>query len=211
MLVREYLYQSGLTKEQLSEILGHKTTSMVTKKMEVEMPKRWARLLDSKDGSPAVGETEPEFDARAHNPTDEWEDIGREFDGDPKPSDTSSTVVGPQRIKLGTVDKYIRDIYGGAAWICDSRGDDIAADVIRRYTPEFSEAWIEYIKSDPRIMEWLERLMVGTPLGNLIGVHVVAVGSYVFARAAARQIAESLRQESAVNGSAAEYPGNPLA
>jgi hypothetical protein len=201
MLVRDFLNASGLTKDQLADILGHKTTSMVTKKMDVEMPVRWGRKLEELDGVPltAVGEeTTESFDARPLNdpPTvDEWENIGRDSDNDPLKPQGAETVVGPQRIKLTTVEGYITQIYSGAAYIAKSRGDDIAADTITRYSPQFAEAWIDYIKSDPRIMEYLEKMMIGTPLGNLIGIHVIAIGSYAFARIASREIAEALIRE----------------
>jgi hypothetical protein len=214
MLVREYLHESGVTKEELAEFLGHKTTASVTKKLEVEMPRRWARMLD--EGSPAVSavsteETEPE---RAPI-NDEWEDVkGRDSDYDPtKPFDPGNDrkVIGPQAIKLSTVEGYITQIYSGAAFICSQRGDDIAADTITRYTPEFSDAWINYIQSDPRIMQWLEQLQIGTPLGNLIGIHAIAIGSYVFARVASREIARAFEAEQAAannNGTADSTTSN---
>lgn len=208
MLVREYLHESGMTKDDLAKFLGHQSTASVTKKMEAEMPKRWARLLDEADATSlsAVGDGDADSSTSAPNLNEEndWESVGRSGDADPGKPDGASTVVGPQKIKLTTVRGYIEQIYGGAAYIAGSRGDDIAADTITRYTPEFSEAWINYIESDPRIMEYLEKLMIGTPLGNLIGVHVIAAGSYVFARAAAREIARAYATEqehASVNGS----------
>lgn len=212
MLTREYLHQSGLNAVELSEILGHKTTSMITKKMDVEMPKRWVRLLDERDGTPTAVGSEPESDARTHTVTEngetDWEGEFRAAESpDPTKPDEAETVIGPQRIKLTTVEGYIAQIYGGAAYIAENRGDELAADVIRRYTPEFSEAWIEYIKSDPRLLEYLEKMMIGTPIGNLVGVHAIAIGSYVFARAAARQVATAYAND---NGAANESTGNPL-
>lgn len=215
MLVREFLHESGMTKEQMAEALGHKSTASVTKKMETEMPKRWARLLDDADSSSlsAVGDGEAESTTSAPNLNDDWEEVsGRDGDQTPHKPEDASPVVGPQRIKLTTVRGYIEQIYGGAAYIAENRGDEIAADTIRRYSPEFADAWINYIESDPRIMEYLERLMIGTPLGNLIGVHVIAAGSYVFARATAREIARAFAAEQAsVNGSGSQTADHPLA
>lgn len=195
MLVREYLHQSGATKEQLADLLGHKTTSMVTKKMEVEMPIRWTRLLDESDGLPLTavgGDDSANESERESNTPDDWERAGRESDSDPNKPDNANQVVGPKTIKLSTVEDYIGKIYSGAAYLARSKfNDEIASDVIIQYTPEFSEAWIEYIKSDPRIMAYLEKLMVGTPLGNLIGVHAIAIGSYTIARVVSRDIARA--------------------
>jgi hypothetical protein len=216
MLVREYLQHTGLTKEQLSEILGHKTTSMVTKKFDVEMPVRWSRKLDLLDGTstvlPSDEEDTEDLSATPDLNTgpvevdpDYWDTPGRDSDQAPQ-YESGETVVGPQRIKLTTVEGYIKMVYGGAATIAKSRGDEIAADTINRYSDQFSEAWIEYIKSNPQFMEYLEKLMIGTPLGNLIGVHVIAVGSYVFARAAAREIGAAFAAEAANDNGAS---GNP--
>lgn len=213
MLVREYLASSGMNAVELSNLLGHKTTSSITKKMDEEMPKRWVRLLDS-EPTPAAVEDGNESEARTHEfePTEEsqFREQSPPFDPDSDP------IVGPQKIKLTTVEGYINQIYGGAAYIARNRGDELAADVIDRYKPDFAEAWIEYIKSDPRLLEYLEKLMIGTPLGNLIGVHVIAIGSYAFARAAAAQIATAYADDreaepSNVNGTGNATPTHPLA
>lgn len=208
MLTRDYLQQSGMSSVELSEILGHKTTSSITKKMDVEMPKRWVRLLDERDGATSAVGTNSNDGARTHidsppigeNGETDWEQEFRTEQDAPRIPGDTEPVVGPQRIKLSTVEGYIQQIYGGAAYIAESRGDELAADVIRRYSPEFSEAWIDYIRSDPRLLEYLEKMMIGTPIGNLIGVHVIAIGSYAFARAAAGQIATAYAEESHVNG-----------
>lgn len=208
MLTRDYLSQTGLTTFQLADILGHKTTSMITKKMDVEMPKRWERLLDLQSDSPAV-ELEGESERAPNIPLDEEFRAG---ENDPRMPNDGVEVIGPQRIRLDTIEGYIKQIYGGAAYIARNRGDDLAAEVIDQYSPQFAEAWVEYIRSDPRIMELLERLMVGTPMGNLIGVHVIAIGSYTFARATARQLARAYaEQESSVNGSGSQAPADSLA
>lgn len=207
MLTRDYLKQSGLTTFQLAEILGHKTTSMVTKKIDVEMPKRWERLLDLESNPPAVGLGD-ESEARSQNPDEEF----RQGENDPHIPDDGVRVIGPQKIRLDTVEGYIKQIYAGAGALARNRGDELAADVIDQYSPQFAEAWIDYIQSDPRFMEFLERLMIGTPLGNLIGVHVLAIGSYTFARVAARQLAGAYAEaEFANNGSGNEASANSLA
>lgn len=206
MVTRDYLQQSGMSTVELSEILGHKTTSSITKKMDVEMPKRWVRLLDERDGAtPAVG-GDSESNARAHTTPPiledgetDWEREFRTEQDAPTMPDGLDPVIGPQKIKLSTIEGYIQQIYGGAAYIAENRGDELAADVIRRYTPEFSEAWVDYIRSDPRLLAYLEKMMIGTPLGNLIGVHAIAIGSYTFAKIAARQIATAYTEESRVD------------
>lgn len=214
MITKDYLSVSGLTPAELAEILGHQSTSMITKKMNVEMPKRWAKLLDERDSVPPAVDANPDESERlAHDrsPTSEdgekdWEKLFRENEAPTPPDGDYDPVIGPQQIKLSTVDGYIRQIYGGAAYIARNRGDELAADVIERYTPEFSEAWIDYIKSNPQILGYLEKLMIGTPMGNLIGIHVIAIGSYGFARAAANQIAAAHRAESASNNGATDPP-----
>lgn len=204
MTVKEYLHSSGLNELQLSEILGYKSTSPVTKRMDDELPERWVRKLEATSGlgiapdsTAESGETTEAASEREPRLTDEqindWiTSEGREEDRDPninRGGFKGNEVIGPQQIKLSTVKGYIEMIYGGAESLARSRGDDIAAEVIHKYTPEYTEAWMDYIKFDSRILKYLEALQIGTPIGNLIGIHAVSMGAYVLARVTAREIA----------------------
>lgn len=204
MTVKEYLHGSGLNELQLAEILGYKSTAPITKRMDDELPERWVRKLEevsglgmAHDSAAESGEPAEESSEREPKLTDDqindWiSSEGREEDKDPNVNKVESSgieVIGPQQIKISTIKGYIEMIYGGAESIARSRGDDIAAEVIHKYTPEYSEAWIDYIKFDSRILKYLEALQIGTPIGNLIGIHAISMGAYVLARVTAREIA----------------------
>jgi len=192
MTVREYLHSSNLDPEGLAEILGYKTTSPITKRMDEELPERWAQRLEDLSDlniAPAPDNNESRITDEQLN---DWIDSpGRADDKDPNINETNSgnEVIGPQKIKLKTIQMYVEMIYNGAESLARSRGDEIAAETINRYTPSYVEAWMDYIKYDERILKYLEMLNVGTPLGNLIGIHAVSIGAYTLARITAKEIA----------------------
>lgn len=200
MTVREYLSVANATEQDLANWLGFKTTTSIKKKLDEEMPPRWVRKLNDlsdlgTSAEPAAESVDGESDSSA-DPTFTDKDLNewisgetRESDADPKIQGGGTEVIGPQKIKLTTIKGYVEMVYGGAETIARQRGDLIAAETIHRYTPEYSEAWMDYIKSDPRVVKWLETLMIGTPMGNLIGIHAISIGAYVLARATAKEIA----------------------
>lgn len=199
MTVREYLYQSELSEKQLAQLLGYKSTTPVTKRLDEDMPERWTRRLDEMADLGITAETVDKADdnseesERESKITDEsineWiSGDGRDGDKDPR-INSGDAVIGPQQIKLSTIEGYIKMVYEGAEALARSKGDAIAADTIHAYTPQYTDAWIEYIKCDPRILRYLEQLNIGTPIGNLIGIHAISVGAYALARITAREIA----------------------
>jgi len=207
MKVSEYLFSADLTAERLSELLGYKTVGTVTRKLDDEMPVKWVRKLEeladlgikSPVGSDPQTPTDSEQSSE-REPRISDEDInqwitseGRDSDKDPNINNMNSgvEVIGPQQIKLSTIKGYVEMIYGGAESLARQRGDDIAAETIHRYTPEYVDAWMDYIKFDPRILKYLEMLNIGTPLGNLVGIHAVSIGAYVLARVTAKELARN--------------------
>jgi len=189
MLVKEYLYQSELTERQLADILGYKTTGPVEKRMEQELPSNWVEKIDNwvfEQEVDKIGKPEEKSSDQ-----DDWINTeGRADDKDPNIDNFSNVeVIGPQKIKLTTIQGYIEMIYGGAETIARARGDVIAAETISQYTPQYVEAWIDYIKYDERILKYLEMFQIGTPLGNLVGIHAISIGAYALARITAKELA----------------------
>lgn len=194
MKVSEYLAQTDLAPFQLSEILGHKGTSAVVRSLDKEMPAKWATQLEEIQ---AQQESEKERqDSISDKEIDDWiSSEGREEDKSPNIDNTSGVeVIGPQKIKLSTIQGYIEMVYGGAEALARQRGDEIAAETIQRYTPQYVEAWMDYIRYDERILKYLELFQVGTPLGNLIGIHAISIGAYALARFTAKELAEMAAQ-----------------
>lgn len=203
MTVKEYLHMANLTTEGLSELLGYKGTTTVTKRMNEEMPERWVRKLDELSELGLVSEPPPQSETVSEDSSErepklsdeqinEWiNSEGREADKDPNLNqvDSGNQVVGPHQIKLTTIKGYVEMIYSGAEGLARGRGDMIAAETIHQYSPEFVEAWMDYIKYDDRILKYLEQLQIGTPIGNLIGIHAISIGAYVVARVTAKELA----------------------
>jgi len=199
MTTKEFLYVNQIDEDQLAKLLGFKTSQSIKKRMDEEMPERWVRKLDNISGTVDSSETasdEPTNESeREPKLTDEeinqWiSSEGRDNDGDPNILNTGMPeVIGPQKIKIATIRGYIEMVYGGAESLARARGDVIAAETIHQYTPQYVEAWVDYIKFDSRILKYLEALQIGTPIGNLIGVHAISVGAYVLARITAQEIA----------------------
>lgn len=201
MTTKEYLNQANITPDELAVLLGYKTTSMISKKMDEEMPERWTRKLDELSDLGIVSETadketiESDSERESKITDDDINDWisseGRVEDKDPNlnATNTGTNVIGPQQIKLSTIRGYVEMVYGGAETLARTRGDEIAADTIQAYTPQYVEAWMDYIQHDSRILKYLEQLQIGTPVGNLIGIHAISIGAYVLARVTAREIA----------------------
>lgn len=204
MKVKEYLYTANLDSSELANLLGYKTETPILKRLDEELPERWVGKLEELAElgvapKPAAGNGETSDDSSERQPNvsdeqiNEWlNSEGRVEDQPPnvnKVETSSNEVIGPQQIKLATIEGYIKMVYGGAEALCRSRGDEIAAEVISKYTDQYAEAWIDYIKYDSRILQYLEMFQVGTPLGNLIGIHAISIGAYTLARITAREIA----------------------
>jgi len=213
MTVREYMTLANCNERELSDWLGFKTTSSVKRKIDEEMPERWVRKLNELSDLGTSDEPAAKSEGESHSSADPMftdNDINdwisgetRESDANPNVQGSQSEVIGPQKIKLSTIKGYVEMVYGGAETIARTRGDLIAAETIHRYTPQYSEAWMDYIRSNPDIVKWLETLMIGTPLGNLIGVHAISIGAYVLARTTAKEIAAQ-----SLHGSNGEEPGS---
>ena len=220
MTVKEYLFTAGIDAARLAEILGYKSKATVTKRLDDEMHERWTRKLEEMsdlgivpESAAETGEKSDDESERESKLTDEqineWiANEGRADDKDPSLKNvqpSGNEVIGPQQIKLSTIEGYIKMVYGGAESLARSNGDMIAAEVIHKYTDEYTEAWIDYIKYDSRILKYLEMLQIGTPLGNLVGIHAISVGAYVLARVTAREIAAA--HEKAERDAAEERSG----
>lgn len=187
MKVSEYLAATEMMPFQLSELLGHKTTGTVVKKLDDEMPVKWANRLEELEREQNEKIKSEITDAEL----DDWMSAGREDDKDPNITEPLSgvEVIGPQKIKLSTIQGYIEMVYDGAQALALQRGDTIAAETIERYKPQYIEAWMDYVRYDERLLKYLELFQIGTPLGNLIGIHAISIGAYALARITAKELA----------------------
>lgn len=207
MTVQEYLDFSQLSEESFAERVGIKVGAVRLWKSR-EMPPKWDAAIQNSVNAKPVGLEELD---RA---TD-WEPVGetptsgvRETEYTPQPPKDARIVAPPKAaVSLATVRGYIVMIYEGGARVARQTGDGLAAETIERYTPDFADAWVAYLESKPELIAWLSKLQVGTPFGNLVGVHVIAAGSYVLAR----QTAISMASRAAADARAAENNGQAFA
>lgn len=187
MKVNEYLAATDMLPFQLAELLGHKSASTVVKKLDQEMPERWTTKLEELERE----QKEKIQSEISDSEIDDWINAGREDDKDPNITEPLSgvEVIGPQKIKLSTIQGYITMVYDGAQALALQRGDEIAAETIERYKPQYIEAWMDYIRYDERLLKYLELFQIGTPLGNLVGIHAISIGAYTLARFTAKELA----------------------
>lgn len=95
----------------------------------------------------------------------------------------------PSQIDLSQVRGYVKMAYDMAGKAAGALGDPVAENVIAEHSDAAATAWEHYIASNPAAQEFFQRMLVGTPLGEVIFVHVSLVFSYTLARATARELA----------------------
>jgi len=83
------------------------------------------------------------------------------------------------------LEEYIAGAYRMGAKLS---GDMILIDVVNVHANEAARAWAEWIRSEPKVAAWLQRMMIGTPAGKLIYIHVSMGVGYVFAKSAAAEL-----------------------
>ncbi len=88
-------------------------------------------------------------------------------------------------LNYGDVQQYISGIYRMGAKLS---GDEILMDVVNVHADEAAAAWADWIQSEPKVAAFLQKMMVGTPAGKLVYVHVSMGVGYAFARAAVADI-----------------------
>lgn len=141
---------------------------------------------------PSADDAPPDFEYRA---------------ADRRPSPTADAKQAPPPdLDYRELQDYISGFYKLAANIT-MQSDAALGEAIVTHADAAGEAWAEWVKSEPKVAAMLQRLMIGTPLGKVIGVHVSIVIGYVFARQAQANIAA----EAAAAAAAADGYGQSAA
>lgn len=110
----------------------------------------------------------------------------------------TSAPEGAAQLDYRAIQGYVEGAYKIAAKVSRERGDKVLADVIDEHASPAARAWARWVESEPRVAELLRKLLVGTPAGEVIAVHVSIVFSYTLARgAAARLAADAAEREPA--------------
>jgi hypothetical protein len=137
----------------------------------------------------------------------------RESDAAPvAPADAPRQTITPT-IDYSAVAGYIEGAYRLASQMAVRQSDPLLAAVIDEHAAAAGVAWAHWVESEPKVAALLQRMMIGTPLGEVIGVHVGIVFSYTLARGAAREIAADVagRDADAFDGSPPAPPEDQLA
>lgn len=104
--------------------------------------------------------------------------------------------AGEVQLDFNAIKSYIEGAYKLGGKVAAERGDVLLGAVIDEHATAAARAWVRWIESEPKVAEMLRKLMVGTPAGEVIAIHVSIVFSYTLARGAAERIAadEALRR-----------------
>ncbi len=113
---------------------------------------------------------------------------------EPPPAPTDLGLGG----ELGSLDYseiegLIATVYKGAAGIVENTDPPLAM-MIASHADEAAQAWAEWIRSNPKAAAFLQRMMVGTPMGKVISVHLGIGVGYYFAR---REYIAAIEQQAA--------------
>lgn len=183
MTIRELRDRYGVTSEELAELVGVEPDRIVrnpSKKVNMA----WTETLVAAGLDPqAEAETpEPELDGEPP--------AGIGADRPPRaPDDARIHVHVPPRapsFDSSLLADHIEGIYRVAAHAVGTSDPSLEA-AIAEHAAKAGVAWARWVESEPKVQALLARLMVGTPMGEVIGVHVSIVFAYVVARSVERE------------------------
>lgn len=175
MTLRELLERHGLTKDELADRIGVAAKTVHNKALDKDVPDVWLERLESRA-------------ARGPDPLEDdvtLDGAGRAEELPPRPP-LGARVVEPPPVEsvvdFSGLAEYVASAYRLSAEYVVA--DPLLADSINRHADAAGRAWAKWAESEPRVAAWLQRMMVGTPLGEVIAVHVGIGAGYFLARAA---------------------------
>jgi hypothetical protein len=179
MLVSEYLERYGLTEDDMAARLGlsaHGIKSYRTR----EMPPRWLATLGS---APVVVDEAPTDDSSPFVDNEGQEPRERTAQHTPhRPA--GGTVVGPP-LDYSALAGYIEGAYKLGGHTLGVK-DPVLGSAIEANAQAAGAAWAKWVRSEPKVAALLQRMMIGTPMGEVIGVHLSIAFAYFLARGAVR-------------------------
>ncbi len=198
MLVKDYLEQEGLDADELAVRLQIKPSSvhrrLRAKDDRAEMPELWTNKLNGthhgRESSNGVLEDDGRVTRDRERPP--TRPGGAEVRREQPPADMS-TVAG-----------YIEGAYQLAGRTIEAT-DPALGLAISSHAEPAGQAWAKWIESEPKVKALIERMMIGTPLGEVIGVHVGIAFAYFMSRGAMQKAIEDAAAE-AVAAAQADEP-----
>lgn len=208
MKIADFLEREGLSGKQLASLLGYSNSESVNarRRRDEDIPEAWLPRLrelgyhvNGAAGGPAEGAAGAGAGAGAE------EDVKRVWEQPPAPPEDAPRWE-PVHIDYSQVAGYIEGAYRLAARIAVEQYDPLLAGAIDERAADAGRAWAHWIESEPRVAALLQRLMIGTPLGEVIGVHAAIIFAYVLARSAAREVAAAAAPSAAAGAAADAAP-----
>jgi len=197
--VKAFREQHGLSQKAMAGLLGSKHGNLVgeRERKDEDIPDHWIPKLEAKGYrvSGGGGRARPTTPGATGVPTTPVDDEAgstsyRDHDVPPTPpQDAPQAPPDLAQINYGQVAGYIEGAYVLAAKMLVEPADRVAAECITVHAGQAGVAWAKWIESEPKVAALLQRMMIGTPIGEVIGVHVAIVFAYVLARRASDQLA----------------------
>lgn len=179
--VREYIGQAGMSVDDLADRLGMRPNA-VNLHIDRALPPRWEKILTGEIApGPAKAKPKPEPEPIPVNEGDIPE--GREHDVPPSRPEGGRVETPPVALNYAALREHIEAGYTMVgAFVANS--DPPLGEAIRGNAKKAGEAWAAWIQSEPKIAALLEKMMIATPLGEVIGVHIsIGIGYYIGRRA----------------------------
>lgn len=202
--VRDYLEREGLTVEELAEQLDLAPSTVRRRVLAVDqtsrramMAKKWLFKLGAELPDDAYRQRDPD-DGRLPGEENLEPGGGREWERTPQAPKGARVEKPPPAMDLSTFAGYVEGAYKLAG---DAIGatDPALAAAVDSHAEAAGKAWARWVESEPKVRALLERAMVGTPLGEVIGVHVAIAFAYFMSRKAMRQVVEQQAADDAAD------------
>lgn len=205
--VAEYLETHELSDEELAELVGVQVKTVQARKSERDrqIPASWLERIET--GDREIGKR----GSRGGEP-----DGGRAEETAPKPP-PGARIVEPEPSPIEGVDftalaGYIEGAYKlGAAAVAGT--DPALSAAVDSHAAQAGQAWAHWVESEPKVAALIQRMMIGTPLGEVIAVHVGIGFAYFLSRSAierARREERAAAEELDVEHEFADLPGTAL-
>lgn len=206
--------RTGLSKNEIRDVLGWPEQRMKRTAASRPMPHAAVEQLRRLGYAVDAG---PPIEAQELGDVPLIDGAGQEGAGPPPfVDDARATPQAPPGGRLafpvgdldyGLLAEQIEGVYVMAAHAA-GRSDPYLEQAIRDNANRAGTAWARWVQSEPRVQALVRRMMVvGTPMGEVISVHITIVAAYVITRSVERErIAAAAGASSQAHGGAGFDP-----
>lgn len=205
--VREYIGQAGMSVDELADRLGMRPNA-VNLHIDRALPPRWEKILTGEIApGPAKQKAKPEPEPV---PVEEGEmPSGREHDVPPARPDGGRVESPPVSLNYAALREHIEAGYTMVGAFLEN-SDPPLGMAVKGNAKKAGEAWAAWIQSEPKVAALLEKMMIATPLGEVIGVHIsIGIGYYIGRRAYADAMEQRAADAQRASETADAFAGSP--